>query len=111
MLIVDDDAGFRARARRLLALAGYDVIGEAVDGASAIAGVRELDPDVVLLDVLLPDADGIEVAALLENGPAVVLTSSRDAADYGRRLRAAKAGFIAKAELSPATFAAALEAA
>src|SRR5919198_181700 len=54
VLIVDDDAGFRLRARRLLSLAGYNVIGEAEDGASALARVSELQPDVVLLDILLP---------------------------------------------------------
>ncbi len=112
MLIVDDDAGFRSRARRLLSLAGYDVIGEAEDGASAIARARDLRPDVVLLDILLPDIDGIEVAAQLAadpDAPDVVLTSSRDAADYGRRLRRALAkGFIPKAELSGAALASVL---
>ena len=114
VLIVDDDAGFRRRARRLLSTAGYAVAGEAADGASAIAGVRDLEPDVVLLDILLPDMDGIEVARRLAadgdgGGPAIVLTSSRDAADYGRRLRdAVAAGFIPKAELSPAALAAVL---
>jgi DNA-binding NarL/FixJ family response regulator len=115
VLIVDDDAGFRRRARRLLSAAGYAVAGEAADGASALAGVRELRPDVLLLDILLPDIDGIEVAGRLaaesDGGPAVVLTSSRDAADYGRRLRdAATAGFIPKADLSPAALAAVLRA-
>jgi DNA-binding NarL/FixJ family response regulator len=114
-LIVDDDAGFRRRARRLLSTAGYAVAGEAADGASALAGVRELRPDVLLLDILLPDIDGIEVAGRLaaesDGGPAVVLTSSRDAADYGRRLRdAVAAGFIPKADLSPAALAAVLRA-
>ena len=112
MLIVDDDAGFRLRARRLLSFAGYDVIGEAEDGASALARVRELQPDVVLLDILLPGIDGIDVAEELAanpEAPAVVLTSSRDATDYGRRLRRALArGFIPKAELSGAALAAVL---
>ena len=109
MLIVDDDAGFRSRSRRLLSLAGYAVVGEAADGVSALARARELRPDVVLLDILLPDIDGIDVAARLAidpDAPAVVLTSTRDGADFGRRLRRAPAkGFIPKAELSEAAFA------
>ena len=109
MLIVDDDAGFRSRARRLLSLAGYDVVGEAADGESALARVRELRPDLVLLDILLPDIDGIHVAEQLgadPDAPEVVLTSSRDGADYGRRLRRALAkGFIPKAELTSAALA------
>ena len=112
VLIVDDDAGFRSRARRLLAASGYAVVGEAADGASAIARARDLRPEVVLLDIVLPDIDGIDVARELSaepGAPAVVLTSSRDAADYGRRLRRALAkGFIPKAELSGAALAAVL---
>src|SRR5947209_14838841 len=79
ILIVDDHPSFRASARRMLEADGYEVVGEAVDGASAIDAVRELAPDVVLLDVRLPDTDGFQVAArLAANGatPAIVLTSS-----------------------------------
>ena len=70
----------------LLEAEGYSVVGEAEDGLSALRAVEELRPDVVLLDVQLPDIDGIEVAArLTANGsaPAIVLTSSRDLADLG----------------------------
>ncbi len=106
VLIVDDHAGFRSRARLLLETEGYAVIGEAADGATAIAEARRLRPDVVLLDVQLPDIDGIEVAArLTANGsaPAIVLTSSRDLADLGPvRDRCDVRGFIPKAELSGA---------
>jgi DNA-binding NarL/FixJ family response regulator len=82
------------------------VIGEAADGHSALRAVQELKPDVVLLDVQLPDIDGIEVASQLTangSGPAVVLTSSRDLADLGPvRDRCNVRGFIPKAELSGA---------
>jgi DNA-binding NarL/FixJ family response regulator len=107
VLIVDDHAGFRAMARRLLQAAGYDVVGEAADGASALDAARRLRPDLVLLDVQLPDVDGCEVARQLaaeDAPPAVVLISSRDAGDYGERLQSCGArGFVAKADLSGAT--------
>jgi DNA-binding NarL/FixJ family response regulator len=69
VVIVDDHAPFRSVARDLLAAEGYDVIGEAADGASALEAVRELRPSVVLLDVQLPDSNGFDVAeALAEEG-------------------------------------------
>ncbi|MEU4197445.1 response regulator transcription factor [Kribbella sp. NPDC026611] len=104
ILIVDDYVLFRSSARRMLEAQGFDVIGESGDGRSAIAAVRALRPDVVLLDVQLPDLDGFEVARLLAkepDPPAVILTSIRDAADYRGRLPDTPArGFIPKAELS-----------
>ena len=106
VLIVDDHPGFRAAARRLLELEGYVVVGEAEDGTSAVNAALALQPDVVLLDVQLPDIDGFEVAERLSgNGhmPAVVLTSSREASDYGPCLdRTPACGFLPKAELSAA---------
>jgi len=104
VLIVDDHPSFRASARAILEADGFDVIGEAADGASAIQAVRALGPEIVLLDVQLPDMDGFAVAsALRANGgaPAVVMVSSRDACDYGGLIAESGArGFIAKAELS-----------
>jgi DNA-binding NarL/FixJ family response regulator len=101
VLIVDDHAGFRAQARPLLEADGFVVVGEAADGASALTAARELGPDVVLLDVQLPDIDGFEVASQLSAYASVVLISSREAADYGSLVHACGAcGFIPKAELS-----------
>jgi DNA-binding NarL/FixJ family response regulator len=103
VLIVDDHLSFRATARTFLESEGFTVVGEAADGASAIEAAEALRPDVVLLDVHLPDIDGFEVAAKLRAGagPAVVMTSSRDAFDYGRLVEESGArGFIPKAELS-----------
>lgn len=104
VLIVDDHAGFRSFARALLEAEGYDVVGEATDGASALAVARALAPELVLLDVALPDMDGFAVCdALLHDdaGPAVILTSSRDVSSYRRRLQRSRArGFIPKSELS-----------
>jgi DNA-binding NarL/FixJ family response regulator len=112
VLIVDDHAGFRAQARELLAVAGYDVVGEAADGASGVRVARDLSPDVVLLDVQLPDVTGFEVLRQIASSPdppAVILISSRDAADYGRKVaRSGARGFITKAELTAGTLAAAL---
>jgi DNA-binding NarL/FixJ family response regulator len=104
VLIVDDHAGFRSFARALLEAEGYDVVGEATDGASALAAARALAPELVLLDVALPDMDGFAVCdALLDDDadPAVILTSSRDVSSYRRRLQQSRArGFIPKSELS-----------
>ncbi|HEX8101167.1 MAG TPA: response regulator transcription factor [Solirubrobacteraceae bacterium] len=106
VLIVDDHPSFRASARRLLEADGYAVVGEAVDGASAIDAAGRLAPDLVLLDVHLPDADGFAVAAALtaaRDAPAVVITSSHSGSDYGALVEGSGArGFVAKAELSGA---------
>jgi DNA-binding NarL/FixJ family response regulator len=110
VLIVDDHAGFRSAARELLGAGGFEVVGEAADGASAIAAVGRLRPEVVLLDVQLPDLDGFLVAEQLGNDrPVIVLTSSRSAASFRRRLAANPAlSFIPKSELSAETLAAAI---
>jgi DNA-binding NarL/FixJ family response regulator len=104
VLIVDDNAGFRAWARVLLERAGYAVVGEAADGAGALRAARRARPELVLLDVQLPDTDGFALARRLTVerwSPAVVLTSTRDAADYGQRLERSRAlGFLAKDEVS-----------
>ena len=104
VLIVDDHPSFRASARMLLECEGFDVVGEAEDGMGGLEAVERLHPDVVLLDVQLPDINGFEVAArLTENGssPAIVLTSSRDVEDLGVLAgRDGVRGFIPTSELS-----------
>jgi DNA-binding NarL/FixJ family response regulator len=104
VLIVDDHEAFRASARALLQAEGFDVVGEAADGAEAVEAVAALRPEIVLLDIQLPDLDGLAVAeqlAAAEDSPAVVLISSRDAAAYGPRLQQASVrGFIPKSGLS-----------
>jgi DNA-binding NarL/FixJ family response regulator len=104
LLIVDDHEDFRRSARAMLEGDGFTVVGEAEDGRSAIAKVKDLRPEVVLLDVQLPDLDGFAVAERVAAGPdapVVVLISSRDAAVYGSRLAITAArGFIAKSDLS-----------
>jgi DNA-binding NarL/FixJ family response regulator len=110
VLIVDDHAPFRALARALLQLEGFEVVGEAADALSALDAVRRLRPSVVLLDIQLPDLDGFEVARRLAQAgdpPAIVLVSSRDRSAYRRRLAGSSArGFIAKSDLSGAAVAA-----
>jgi DNA-binding NarL/FixJ family response regulator len=113
ILVVDDHPSFRATARALLHAEGFDVVGEAEDGASALEAIARLRPEVVLLDVQLPDMDGFEVAArAIRDGraPKIVLTSSRDASDFGPLVEASGAcGFVPKDALSGAAVAALLE--
>jgi DNA-binding NarL/FixJ family response regulator len=106
ILIVDDHPGFRGSARRMLEAGGFDVVGEAGDGATAEKAVRDLAPDLILLDVQLPDANGIDLAGRLtaNGGPAVILTSSRPSDQLGPDLISCGAlGFIPKDELTATT--------
>jgi DNA-binding NarL/FixJ family response regulator len=104
VVVVDDHPGFRRCARALLNAEGFEVVGEAEDGAGAIALVLELCPQLVLLDVQLPDLDGFEVTArLLASDPTltIVLVSSRDRAQYGSLVEESGArGFVSKSDLT-----------
>lgn len=104
VLIVDDHERFRRSARRMLELAGWTVIGEAADGAGALCAAAELEPELVLLDVGLPDVSGLAVLRDLRErapGAAVVVISTRDSEDYRELARARGArGFLPKSELS-----------
>jgi DNA-binding NarL/FixJ family response regulator len=115
ILIIDDHAGFRVQARALLEADGFVVVGEAVDGATGLTAARALRPDLVLLDIGLPDVEGFDVAReLATNGtpPHVVLTSSREARDFGPRLTDGSAlGFLPKDQLSGAALRALIDAA
>jgi DNA-binding NarL/FixJ family response regulator len=107
VIIVDDHPSFRATAKELLVAEGFEVVGEAADGRSAFEAIMELKPDLVLLDVQLPDTDGFSIARELckknGDGPIVVLTSSRDAADFGSLVGKSRAcGFLPKNALSGA---------
>jgi DNA-binding NarL/FixJ family response regulator len=106
VLIVDDHDGFRASAREVLEMEGFDVVGEAGDAASAVRAARELRPDIVLLDVQLPDLDGVELSKKIgaeDGGTEIVLISSRDVSFLAGALADCPAcGFISKSELSGA---------
>jgi CheY-like chemotaxis protein len=105
VLIVDDHPSFRASARAMLESEGFVVIGEAEDGAAALEAVDALQPDIVVLDIQLPDMSGFDVCAALERRggppPDIILVSSRDVSDYGELISSSCAcGFVAKGELS-----------
>jgi DNA-binding NarL/FixJ family response regulator len=110
VLIVDDHPGFRRAARVLLEAEGYRVVGESATGGEALETAQRMRPSLVLLDIGLPDIDGLRVAELLtaaQPDRVVVLTSSRDATDYIALVADSGArGFIPKHELSGAAIAA-----
>jgi DNA-binding NarL/FixJ family response regulator len=102
VLIVDDDAAFRKSAAEVLADRGYDVVGQASTVAEARAAFLELRPDALLLDVNLPDGNGVAFATELtrDGGPLRVLLTSTDSSAVTRRLlnRSGAVGFVAKAD-------------
>jgi len=109
VVIVDDHEQFRRSARKLLELEGFDVVGEAADGASAKSVVGDLRPDLVLVDVGLPDTSGFDLARVLCATASVVLVSSRDPADVAGRVESSGAlAFIGKDALTGEAVAAAL---
>jgi DNA-binding NarL/FixJ family response regulator len=107
LLIVDDHEAFRSWAREVLAHEGFDVVGEAADGRSAIRLAEELRPEVVLFDIQLPDIDGFEVAQQIREAT-VVLTSGRAPEDFGGRLSTSPHSFVRKDDLSGASLEAVL---
>ena len=110
VVIVDDHEPFRRSARKLLELEGFEVVGEAGEGASALETVERLRPDLVLLDVALPDASGLDLVPALGSVSDVVLVSSRDPADIaGRARRSAALAFIPKDRLTGEAVRAVLE--
>jgi DNA-binding NarL/FixJ family response regulator len=106
VLIVDDYAPFRATARALLEAEGFRVVGEASSADEAVAAACRERPDLVLLDVQLPDGDGFHAAERLTStarGVNVVLVSSRDYSNFAALVeRSGARGFLPKAELSGA---------
>ena len=110
VVIVDDHEQFRCSARKLLELEGFDVVGEAATGFDGIAEVERLCPAVALVDVVLPDISGFEVAERVGAATAVILVSSRGRNEVGRRVeRSGAVGFVPKDRLSGSALSAILD--
>jgi DNA-binding NarL/FixJ family response regulator len=103
VLVVDDDGDFRSLARRLLAAVGLAVVGEAETTVGALAAATALKPDAALVDVVLPDGNGMALArelVALPWRPRVVLTSTDADAATPEEVRASGAdAFVPKHEL------------
>jgi DNA-binding NarL/FixJ family response regulator len=103
-VIVDDNSLFLAGAADLLQREGVDVVGVASNGADAIRLVRELQPDVTLVDIDLGDEDGFALARELNDSTAsskVILVSTHAEADLAQLIATSPAlGFVSKARLS-----------
>ena len=104
VLVVDDSAPFRATARALLEARGYRVVGAVADGGEALAAVAALRPDAVLLDINLPDADGVAVAGRAERAPAAPPSCSSPRSTRGAcaapSRRSGARGFLPKGDLT-----------
>jgi len=104
VLVVDDDPGFRSLAKRLLERAGLSIAGEADTVKRAMEAVLALEPPAVLLDVSLPDGDGLTLARELTQLPwrprVVLISSDPDAAGGGGLDRSGAAAFIPKDKLT-----------
>ena len=109
VIIADDESIIRMDLREMLTNLGYLVVGEVGDGQSAVNLARELKPDIVIMDIKMPDMDGIEAAKILTQekvAPVLLLTafSQRDLVD--RATEAGVAGYIVKpfreSDLGPA---------
>jgi two-component system, NarL family, invasion response regulator UvrY len=117
VLIVDDHPTFRRAARRVLGrLAGFEVVGEADTGEESIEAARLLRPDLVLMDVHLPDISGVEASRRIlsqaTHRPVVFLLSTYEAAEYvSQTAGCGAAAYLAKAEFGSATLASAWAAA
>lgn len=106
ILLVDDHPLFRQGLKSLLTVSGMEVVGEASDGTEAIAKVRELHPDLVLMDLLMPGMGGLEATRLIKAErpelPVVILTASEEEADLFEAVKSGAQGYLLKS-LDPAT--------
>lgn len=100
VLIVDDHALFRDGLRSLLEARGIEVVGEAVNGREAVELARQLKPDIVLMDLTMPEVDGLTATrALVTEFPeikVVVLTASDDEADLFEAMKSGAYGYLLK---------------
>ena len=99
IIIADDESIIRMDLREMLTHLGYDVIAEAADGRTALDLARKLRPDLVVLDIKMPDMDGIEAAERLTQGriaPVVLLTAFSEQNLIERAKGAGVAGYLVK---------------
>ncbi len=106
VLIVDDQDAFRATARLVIEFTdGFEMAGEAVDGTEAVRRFGELEPDLVLMDIMMPGMDGIEATRrILTTNPRarIIVLSTYDADVYqSRALDAGAIAFVSKADFGP----------
>ncbi|MEZ0070880.1 response regulator [Planotetraspora sp. GP83] len=111
VVVADDQELVRTGFRLILTARGIDVVGEAADGAEAVAAVLELRPDVVLMDIRMPTMDGLEAARrILAQAPEcrVIMLTTFDLDEYVyASLAAGASGFLLK-DVTPAHLAAAV---
>lgn len=99
IIIADDESIIRMDLREMLTHLGYDVVGEAADGRTAMELAKKLQPDLVVLDIKMPDMDGIEAAERLTQGhiaPVVLLTAYSEQHLIDRAKRAGVSGYLVK---------------
>lgn len=100
VLISDDHALFRDGVRALLEARGIEVAGEAANGREAIEATRNLQPDVVLMDLRMPEVDGLDatraISAEMPNVKVVMLTASEDDADLFESIKSGAHGYLPK---------------
>jgi DNA-binding NarL/FixJ family response regulator len=106
VLIVDDSWSMRAAVRELLERRAYTVVGEADSAAGALEAIEWLQPDGVLIDVRLPDGDGVAVAAQLSathpDLPVLLMSATEDDVGDAAVRRAGATGFVRKSDLAAA---------
>ena len=102
ILIVDDHPLTRDALAGLLAQNGFEIVGQAASGAEAIASAAGLAPDLVLLDLSMPEMDGLtalpQIRAAAPNAEVVVLTAAEDETNLLGAIRAGAAGYLLKSE-------------
>src|SRR5689334_7837163 len=100
VLIADDHPLFRDGLRSLLEARGIEVVGEARNGREAVEGARRLDPDVVLMDLSMPEVNGLAATRLISaaapNVKVVILTASEDDADLFEAIKSGAQGYLFK---------------